>query len=96
MSSNRRENSFDHDSRCLLRGRKNRKQLLVVDTSLHIRTNQNASPDELDLWMPDSKSFGVGGKMRQTSVRRPRCPNKSASGNHLNQNVPRRECGDVR
>jgi hypothetical protein len=24
------------------------------------------------------------------------CPNKSASGNHLNQNVPHRECGNAR
>ena len=38
--------------------------------------------------MPDSKSFGVGGKMPQTSARRMRCPNKSASGNRLGQNDP--------
>ncbi len=38
--------------------------------------------------MPDSKSFGVAGKMRQTSVRKMRYPNKSASGNHLSQNDP--------
>jgi len=38
--------------------------------------------------MPDSKSFGVGGKMPQTSARRMRCPNKSASGNRLSQNDP--------
>src|SRR5271156_1442031 len=46
--------------------------------------------------MPDSKRFGVGGKMRQTSVRRLRCPNKSASGDHLNQNVPRPPAVDDR
>ena len=51
-------------------------------------TNQNANQDEPDLWMPDSKSFSVGGKMRQTTARRVRCPNKSASGNHLSQNDP--------
>jgi hypothetical protein len=34
---NRRENHLDHDLRCLLKGkRKRRKQLLVVDRSLHI------------------------------------------------------------
>jgi hypothetical protein len=38
--------------------------------------------------MPESQSFGVGGKMRQTSARRMRCPNKSASGNRLGQNDP--------
>ncbi len=38
--------------------------------------------------MPDSKSFGVGGKMRQTSARRLRCPNKFVNGNHLGQNDP--------
>ena len=38
--------------------------------------------------MPDSKSFGVGRKMRQTSGRRMRCPNKSANGNRLGQNYP--------
>jgi hypothetical protein len=37
---NRRENYLDHDSRCLLRGRKKRKQLPVVDRSFHIRTYQ--------------------------------------------------------
>ncbi|MGC2280183.1 MAG: hypothetical protein WA603_09215, partial [Candidatus Acidiferrales bacterium] len=47
-----------------------------------------ANQDELDSWMPDSKSFGVAGKMRQTSARRMRCPNKSASGNHLGQSDP--------
>ena len=36
----------------------------------------------------DSTSFGVGGKMRQTSARKMRCPNKSASGNRLGQNDP--------
>ena len=51
-----------------------------------IATNQNANQDELDLWMPDSKSCGVGGKMRQTNARRLRFPNKSASGNHLGPN----------
>ena len=51
-------------------------------------TNQHASRDELDLWMPDSKSFGVGGKMRQTSARKMSCPNKSASGNHFGQKDP--------
>ncbi len=43
---------------------------------------------EPDLWTPDSKSFGVDGKMRQTSARRLRYPNKSASGNHLGPNDP--------
>ncbi len=38
--------------------------------------------------MPDSKNFGVAGKTRQTSARKMRCPNKSASGNHLDQNDP--------
>jgi len=53
------------------------------------RTHQNANQDELDLWMPDSKSCDAGGKMRQMSARRVRCPNRSASGNHLGQNGPR-------
>jgi hypothetical protein len=48
--------------------------------------NQHASQDEPDLWMPDSKSFDVDGKMQQTNARRLSCPNKSASGNHLGQN----------
>ena len=51
-------------------------------------TNQNANQDEPDLWMPDSKSFGVGWKKLQTTARRVRCPKKSASGNHLGQNDP--------
>ena len=38
--------------------------------------------------MPDSTSFGVGGKMRQTSARRMSYPNKSGSGNRLSQNDP--------
>jgi hypothetical protein len=36
----------------------------------------------------DSTSFGVGGKMRQMSARRMRCPNKYANGNHLGLNDP--------
>jgi hypothetical protein len=51
-------------------------------------TGQDGNQDEPDLWMPDSKNFGVGGKMRQTNARKMRCPNKSASGNHLSQNEP--------
>jgi hypothetical protein len=51
-------------------------------------TNQNAILDELGLWMLDSKNSGVAGKMRQTSARKMRCPNNSASGNHLGQNDP--------
>jgi hypothetical protein len=38
--------------------------------------------------MPDSTSFGVGGKTLQTSARRTKSLNKSASGNRLNQNDP--------
>ena len=38
--------------------------------------------------MPDSTSFGVGGKMRQTSARRMSYPNKSASVNRLGRNDP--------
>jgi hypothetical protein len=67
------------------------------------RTNQNAILAELDSWMPDSRSFGVVGKMRQTSARKMKCPNKSASGNHLGQNDPhppevddRSPCGEFR
>ena len=31
-------------------------------------TNHNANQDEPDLWTPDSKSFGVGGKMQQAAI----------------------------
>ncbi len=46
------------------------------------------------VWTSDSKSFGVGGKMRQTSARRLRCPNKSASGNHIGPNDPHHKALD--
>ena len=39
-------------------------------------------------WKGDSTSCDVDGTKRQTSARRVRCPNKSASGNPSDQNDP--------
>ena len=59
-------------------------------------TNLNANQDEPDLWKADSKSFDVGGKMRQTNARRVSCLNKFVSGNHLGQNDPHPPAADDR
>jgi len=46
--------------------------------------------------MPGSKSFGAGGKRRQTNAKRAKCPSKFASGNHLSQNGLHRPAADAK